>query len=76
GLGDLDGHGSAMMILLLGHNMLRRCREGAPLRALIPYVFWALVTGVRHPVALWRIARNARYWFGLARSQLVQRTVS
>jgi hypothetical protein len=71
GLRDLDRHGAAMMILLLGHNMLRRRRAGAPLHALIPYLFWALVTAVRHPLAVACIAVNARYWVKLARAQLI-----
>jgi GT2 family glycosyltransferase len=72
GLWDLDRQGAALMILLIGHNMIRRLRGGAPLRALIPYPFWALVTAVRHPLAVVRIAFNARYWLKLARAQLVQ----
>jgi hypothetical protein len=71
GLNDLDAHGAAMMILLLGHNMLRRWRATASLRALVPYPFWALVTAVRHPIAAWRIARNARYWITHARARLL-----
>jgi glycosyltransferase involved in cell wall biosynthesis len=74
GLGDLDGDGAAMMILLLGHNMLRRRRGGARLHALIPYPLWALVTAIRHPVAVWRIVWNARYWLGLARARAMERT--
>jgi glycosyltransferase involved in cell wall biosynthesis len=62
GLDDLDSHGAALMVLLLGHNMLRRRRSSAPLRALVPYPFWAMVTIIRHPTAAWLIARNARRW--------------
>jgi len=69
GLRDLDGHGAAMMILLLGHNMLRRRRAGAPARALVPYLLWALATAIRHPLAAWRIALNARYWLSVARAR-------
>lgn len=72
GLWDLDSDGAAMLILLLGHNMLRRRRAGVPLRALLPYPFWALVTAVRHPTAAVRIALNARYWMELARTRLLQ----
>jgi hypothetical protein len=74
GLSDLDAHGAAMMILPLGHNMLRRWRATGSLRALVPYPFWALVTAVRHPVAAWRIARNARYWIAHARARLAPGT--
>jgi glycosyltransferase involved in cell wall biosynthesis len=74
GLWDLDRQGATLMILLLGHNMIRRLRGGAPLRALIPYPLWALVTAVRHPLAVVRIAVNARYWLKLARAQLIQST--
>jgi GT2 family glycosyltransferase len=67
GLHDLDADGAAFMILLLGHNMLRRRQARASWRALIPYPFWALVTAIRHPLAAWRIARNARHWITYAR---------
>jgi glycosyltransferase involved in cell wall biosynthesis len=76
GLWDLDGDGGAMMILLLGHNMLRQWRKGAPMGALIFYPFWALVTALRHPLAASRIALNARYWLGLARVRLRQQSTS
>jgi len=66
GLRDLDRQGAAMMILLLGHNMRRRRRAGAPVHALAPYPFWTLVTALRHPLAVWWIARNARAWWRLA----------
>ncbi len=62
GLWDLDRDGAAMMILLLGHNMLRRRRDGAPLRALVPYPAWALATAIRHPLAAVRVAFKSRYW--------------
>jgi len=69
GLQDLDASGAALMILLLVRNMIRRFHAGAPLRALPPYLFWALVTAVRRPLSLVRIAVNARYWLKLARAQ-------
>jgi glycosyl transferase family 2 len=68
GLRDLDRNGAAMMILLLGHNMLRRRRRGAPPWALMPYLGWASVTAIRHPLAIARIAVNARHWVSVARS--------
>jgi GT2 family glycosyltransferase len=74
GLQDLDGHGGAMMILFLGHNMLRRWRAGRSPRALLPYLFWALATAMRHPFAACRIAVNARYWLNVARDRLPQTT--
>jgi GT2 family glycosyltransferase len=67
GLRDLDRHGAAMMILLLGHNMLRRRYAGAPAHALMPYPFWAALTAVRHPLAVWSIARKLGSWRKLAR---------
>ncbi len=74
GLGDLDAEGAVLMILLLGHNMLRRRRGGAPLHALLPYVLWAAVTAVRHPIGALRIALNTRYWLALARARMLQST--
>jgi hypothetical protein len=74
GLWDLDGDGATLMMLFLGHNMLRRRRAGAPLYALIPYPFWALVTAIRHPVSALRIVLNARYWVKVARGRLLQPT--
>jgi hypothetical protein len=74
GLWDLDRDGAALMLLLLGHNMLRRRRAGAPRRALVAYPFWALVTALRHPIAALRIALDARRWVELARARLVQPT--
>jgi glycosyltransferase involved in cell wall biosynthesis len=76
GLWDLDRDGAAMMVLLLGHNMLRRRRAGGSLHALLPYPFWALVTALRHPAAAVRIALNARHWIELARARLLQPTSS
>jgi GT2 family glycosyltransferase len=73
GLIDLDAHGAALMILLLGHNMLRRWRM-APLRALVTYPFWALLTAARHPTAVWRIVRNPRYWIAHGRAPRLQQT--
>jgi len=70
GLWDLDRNGAAMMILLLGHNMLRRRRSGAGLGALVPYAFWALATAIRHPIAAARVAINARYWVNVARTRM------
>jgi GT2 family glycosyltransferase len=67
GLNDLDAQGAALMVLLLGHNMIRRRRAAAPLRALAPYPLWALMTLIRHPLAVWLIARNARCWIAQAR---------
>ena len=72
GLQDLDGAGAAKMILLLGHNMLRRWRAGARMHAATWYPFWALVTAIRHPAALWRLARSAPQWLGLARARFEQ----
>jgi glycosyltransferase involved in cell wall biosynthesis len=69
GLSDLDAHGAALMVLLLGHNMVRRRRAGAPLRALAPYPFWALVTLIRHPLAVWLIARHGRCWIAQAQTE-------
>jgi glycosyltransferase involved in cell wall biosynthesis len=69
GLNDLDARGAALMVLLLGHNMARRRRAAAPLRALVPYPFWALVTLIRHPLAAWLIARNGRSWIAQARTE-------
>jgi hypothetical protein len=74
GLWDLDRDGAALMILLLGHNMLRRRRAGAPLRALAAYPAWALVTAIFHPSAVLRIALDARRWIELARARLLQPT--
>jgi hypothetical protein len=62
GLWDIDRDGAAMMLLVLGHTMLRRYRIGAPLHALIPYPFWAIVTAVCHPLAAWSVMRDARKW--------------
>src|SRR5262249_43300920 len=76
GLRDLDGHGGGRMVLLLGHNMLRRRRAGAAALALIPYVGGALVTAIRHPVATCRIAAKARYWLSLARAEQLHVTPS
>jgi hypothetical protein len=67
GLWDLDRDGAAMMILLLGHNMLRRRRAGAPLHTLAPYPLWALATAVRYPAAAVRVAFKARHWVELGR---------
>ncbi|HLH92638.1 MAG TPA: glycosyltransferase [Xanthobacteraceae bacterium] len=72
GLSDLDGEGAATMILLLGHNLLRRWRAGARMHAVTWYPFWALVTAMRHPGALWRLGRSAPQWLGLARARLEQ----
>lgn len=72
GLRDLDAEGAATMILLLGHNMVRRWRAGAWLHAATWYPWWALLTVVRHPSALWRLARSAPQWLGLARARLQQ----
>ena len=74
GLRDLDGHGAAMMIVLLGHNMLRRRRGGAPVHALMPYLLWALITMIRHPISAWRLASNARHWRELARARQAEPT--
>jgi GT2 family glycosyltransferase len=74
GLWDIDRDGAAMVILLLGHNMLRRRRAGAPLRALVSYPALALVTAIRHPIAALRIALDARRWIELARTRLLQPT--
>ena len=76
GLWDLDGDGAAMMMLLLGHIMMRRHRSGAAVVTLIPYPFWALVTAIRHPIIALRIAFNARQWQELARSRLLQPTAA
>ncbi|HUI96056.1 MAG TPA: glycosyltransferase [Xanthobacteraceae bacterium] len=70
GLWDLDGEGAAIMILYLGHVMLRRRRGGAALAALVPYPFWALVTAVAHPIAALRLALDTRHWIDLARAKL------
>lgn len=70
GLQDLDAEGAATMILLLGHNMLRRWRAGARLHAATRYPLWALLTASRHPGAVWRLARSAPQWLGLARARL------
>jgi hypothetical protein len=72
GLQDLDADGAATMILLLGHNMLRRWRAGARLHAATWYPFWALLTAIRHPGSLWRLAWSAPQWLGLARARLQQ----
>jgi glycosyltransferase involved in cell wall biosynthesis len=72
GLWDLDRDGAALMLLLLGHNMLRRRRAGAPRRALLAYPLWALATAIRHPVAALRIALDARHWIELSRARLMQ----
>jgi GT2 family glycosyltransferase len=72
GLRDLDAEGAATMILLLGHNMLRRWRAGARLHAATWYPFWALLTAIRHPGTIWRLIRRAPQWFGLARARLQQ----
>lgn len=74
GLWDLDNDGAAMMMLLLGHVMLRRRRSRAPLISLIPYPFWALVTAAWHPIVALRIVFNTRHWRELARSRLLQPT--
>jgi hypothetical protein len=74
GLWDLDRDGAALMILLLGHNMLRRRRAGAPLRGLVAYPAWALATAICHPIAASRIALDARRWIELARARLLQPT--
>ena len=71
GLNDLDARGAALMVLLLGHNMMRRRRAASPLRALAPYPFWAVVTLIRHPTAAWLTARNASRWIAQARSERV-----
>jgi len=71
GLWDLDARGSAWMMLLLGHVMLVRWRNGERGIALIGYPFWALVTAVRHPVVVLGIVFNLRHWLGLARGRLV-----
>jgi glycosyltransferase involved in cell wall biosynthesis len=76
GLWDLDRHGAEMMIALLGHNMLRRRRSGARLHALLPYIFWAVVTAVCHPVAALRVTLNAPHWLRLARAGTPQQTSS
>jgi hypothetical protein len=75
GLWDLDRDGAALTMLLLGHNMLRRRRAGAPLRALVAYPVWALVTAIFHPIAALRIALDARRWIELARARLLQPSV-
>ena len=72
GVGDLDRYGAAMMLMLLGHIMRRRRRAGARLRDLIPYPFWAMVTGIRHPVAALGVAFRLRHWMRLARAGLLQ----
>jgi GT2 family glycosyltransferase len=74
GLWDLDRDGAALMILLLGHNMIRGRSRGAPMRALILYPLWALVTAICHPVAAWRIASRARHWLKLGRARVTERT--
>jgi glycosyltransferase involved in cell wall biosynthesis len=72
GLGDLDGYGAAMMLMLLGHIMRRRYRAGARLLDLIPYPFWAMVTAVRHPIAAFGVVLRLRHWLQLARAGLLQ----
>jgi len=72
GLWDLDRDGAALMMLLLGHNMLRRRRADAPLRALAAYPAWAVATAMVHPVAALRVALDARRWIELARARLLQ----
>ena len=72
GLWDLDADGAAMMILLLGHNMLRRRHAGGPVRALLFYPFWAAVTLICHPIAAVRMALHARRWMKLARSRTLR----
>ncbi len=74
GLWDLDRDGAALMMLLIGHNMLRRRRAGASLFALAAYPAWALVTAIVHPSAALRIALDARRWIELARARLLQPT--
>jgi hypothetical protein len=69
GLWGLDQHGAEMMILLLGHNMIRRRRYGARLYSLVPYLFWGLATAICHPFAASRIAINGRYWLNVARDR-------
>jgi len=76
GLGDLDRHGAAMMLLLLGHTMLRRRRAGARLPDLIPYPFWAVVTAIRHPIAAFGVALRLSHWLRLARAGLLRTTAS
>jgi len=75
GLQDLDGASAAKMVLLLGHNMLRRWRAGARTYAVTWYPFWAVITAMRHPGALWHLARSAPQWLGLARTRLEQTRV-
>jgi hypothetical protein len=72
GLGDLDGYGAAMMLMLLGHIMRRRRRAGARLLDLIPYPFWAAVTAIRHPIAAFGVVLRLRHWLQLARAGLLQ----
>jgi len=76
GLGDLDGYGAAMMLMLLGHVMRRRRRAGARLIDLAPYPFWAMVTAMRHPIAACDVAFRLRHWLELARTGLLQPTAS
>lgn len=74
GLGDIDTEGAAIMMLLLGHVMLRRRRSGASLLAVASYPFWAFATAVRHPTAALRVALNSRHWLAVARGRLLQPT--
>lgn len=72
GLWDIDRAGAPIMILLLGHTMLRRHRAGASIPALLPYPFWAMVTAIRHPIAALHVLWNTKYWWGLARAGLLR----
>jgi glycosyltransferase involved in cell wall biosynthesis len=72
GLGDLDGYGAAMMLMLLGHIMRRRRRAGARLLDLVPYPFWATVTAICHPIAAFGVVLRLRHWLQLARAGLLQ----
>ena len=76
GLGDLDGYGAAMMLMLLGHIMRRRRRAGARLTELAPYPLWAMVTAIRHPIAAFDVAFRLPHWLQLARTGLLQPTAS
>ncbi|HLH92633.1 MAG TPA: glycosyltransferase [Xanthobacteraceae bacterium] len=76
GLGDLDGYGAAMMLMLLGHIMRRRRRAGVRLSEVAPYPFWAMVTAIRHPIAALDVAVRLPHWLQLARTGLLQPTSS
>jgi len=69
GVWDLDRHGAAKMMLLLGHVMRRRHQAGAPIRALAAYLLCAMATGIRHPAAAMHVASHARYWWRAMRKR-------